>query len=114
MNAEILVTLLEMQGAKCTRAENGRVAVDLFEASSENEYDVILMDIQMPVMNGYEASKAIRSGNHPNAKTVPIAAMTANAFDEDVSNSIEAGMNAHISKPINMANVKATICEIVK
>ena len=114
MNAEILVTLLEMQGAKCTRAENGRVAVDLFEASEENEYDVILMDIQMPVMNGYEASKAIRSGNHPNAKTVPIAAMTANAFDEDVSNSIEAGMNAHISKPIKMANVKATICEIVK
>ncbi len=114
MNAEILVTLLEMEGAKCTRAENGRVAVQLFEASAENEYDVILMDIQMPVMNGYEAVKAIRSCGHPNAKAVPIAAMTANAFDEDVGNSIEAGMNAHISKPINMANVKATICEIVK
>ena len=102
LNAEILKELLHMEGAECVICPNGRTVVENFEKSAPGDYDMILMDVQMPVMNGYEATKAIRRGNHPLALTIPIVAMTANAFSEDVQKSLSAGMNAHISKPMDM------------
>ncbi len=102
LNAEILKELLDIEGAKCQICENGEKVVEAFEKSQPGEYDMILMDIQMPVMNGYEATKAIRNSKHPMAKTIPIIAMTANAFSEDIQQSLSAGMNAHVSKPVEM------------
>ena len=102
LNAEILKELLDIEGAKCQICENGEKVVEAFEKSQPGEYDMILMDIQMPVMNGYEATKAIRNSEHPMAKTIPIIAMTANAFSEDIQQSFSAGMNAHVSKPVEM------------
>lgn len=102
LNAEILKELLDIEGAKCQIFENGEKVVEAFEKSQPGEYDMILMDIQMPVMNGYEATKAIRNSKHPMAKTIPIIAMTANAFSEDIQRSFSAGMNAHVSKPVEM------------
>lgn len=102
LNAEILKELLHMEGAECVICPNGRTVVENFEKSAPGDYDMILMDVQMPVMNGYEAAKAIRRGNHPLALAIPIVAMTANAFSEDVQKSLSAGMNAHISKPMDM------------
>ena len=102
LNAEILKELLDIEGAKCQIFENGEKVVEAFEKSQPGEYDMILMDIQMPVMNGYEATKAIRNSKHPMAKTIPIIAMTANAFSEDIQQSFSAGMNAHVSKPVEM------------
>ena len=102
LNAEILKELLDIEGAKCQICENGEKVVEAFEKSQPGEYDMILMDIQMPVMNGYEATKAIRNSNHPMAKIIPIIAMTANAFSEDIQRSFSAGMNAHVSKPVEM------------
>ena len=102
LNAEILKELLDIEGAKCQICENGEKVVEAFEKSQPGEYDMILMDIQMPVMNGYEATKVIRNSKHPMAKTIPIIAMTANAFSEDIQKSFSAGMNAHVSKPVEM------------
>lgn len=102
LNAEILKELLDIEGAKCQICENGEKVVEAFEKSQPGEYDMILMDIQMPVMNGYEATKAIRNSKRPMAKTIPIIAMTANAFSEDIQQSFSAGMNAHVSKPVEM------------
>ena len=102
LNAEILKELLHMEGADCVICPNGRAVVETFEQSAPGDYDMILMDVQMPVMNGYEAAKAIRRGNHPLALAIPIVAMTANAFSEDVQKSLSAGMNTHISKPMDM------------
>ena len=102
LNAEILKELLDIEGAKCQICENGEKVVEAFEKSQPGEYDMILMDIQMPVMNGYEATKTIRNSKHPMAKTIPIIAMTANAFSEDIQQSFSAGMNAHVSKPVEM------------
>ena len=102
LNAEILKELLDIEGAKCQICENGEKVVEAFEKSQPGEYDMILMDIQMPVMNGYEATKAIRNSKHQMAKTIPIIAMTANAFSEDIQQSFSAGMNAHVSKPVEM------------
>ncbi len=101
MNMEIAVTILEKAGIKVDQAVNGREAVELFTKAPENTYDMILMDVQMPVMNGYEATQAIRHSNHPEAETIPIIAMTANAFAEDVAEALAGGMNAHIAKPVN-------------
>ena len=112
INREILLTILDTLGATCDSACNGQEAVEMFEKSRPGEYDLILMDVQMPVMNGYEATRAIRASEHPSAKSVPIIAMTANAFVEDVRNAIESGMNAHISKPIQIDNMKATIQQV--
>ncbi|MEI3207061.1 MAG: response regulator [Lachnospiraceae bacterium] len=84
MESEILKELLDIEGAKCQICENGEKVVEAFEKSQPGEYDMILMDIQMPVMNGYEATKAIRNSKHPMAKTIPIIAMTTNAFSEDI------------------------------
>ena len=81
-------------------AENGQVAVDKFKGSGPGYYDAILMDVRMPVLDGLGATEAIRALNHPDAKKIPIIAMTANAFDEDVQRSLQAGMNAHLSKPV--------------
>lgn len=112
INYEILQARLEMEGATCEIAVNGKQGADLFEASEPGHFDAILMDVQMPVMNGYEATGAVRSGAHPEAKTIPIVAMTANAFDEDIKKSKEAGMDAHIAKPIDMKLLKKVIVEL--
>lgn len=102
LNAEILRSMLELKGATCEIYPNGRLVVDAFEKAVPGEYDAVLMDVQMPVMNGYEAAGRIRSSENPLGKTIPIIAMTANAFSEDVKRSLAAGMNAHVSKPIDM------------
>lgn len=109
LNREIAQELIGGSGAVIDCAEDGRQAVDIFAASPAGEYDAILMDIQMPVMNGLDAARAIRRLDRPDAASVPIIAMTANAFVEDVKNSLDAGMNAHISKPLDMEKVFATI-----
>ena len=112
LNAEILMELLRIEGAECTICENGERVLETFEKSAPGDYDMILMDVQMPVMNGYEATKAIRRSSHKLAKTIPIIAMTANAFSEDVQHSLEAGMNAHVSKPVEMRVLEKTIRSI--
>ena len=112
LNAEILTELLKIEGAKCTICENGEEILKAFEQSAPGDYDMILMDIQMPVMNGYEATKAIRRSSRELAKTVPIIAMTANAFSEDIQHSLAAGMNAHVSKPVEMKVLEKTIRSI--
>lgn len=112
LNAEILMELLKIEGAECTICENGEEILKAFEQSAPGDYDMILMDIQMPVMNGYEATKAIRRSSHELAKTIPIIAMTANAFSEDIQHSLAAGMNAHVSKPVEMKVLRKTIRSI--
>ena len=112
INAEILMELLKIEGAECTICENGEEILKAFEQSVPGEYDMILMDVQMPVMNGYEATQAIRRSSHELAKTIPIIAMTANAFSEDIQHSLAAGMNAHISKPVDMKMLEKTIRSI--
>ena len=112
LNAEILMELLKIEGAECTICENGEEILKAFEQSAPGDYDMILMDIQMPVMNGYEATKAIRRSSHELAKTIPIIAMTANAFSEDIQHSLAAGMNAHVSKPVEMKVLEKTIRSI--
>ena len=112
LNAEILMELLKIEGAECTICENGKRVLEAFEQSAPGDYDMILMDVQMPVMNGYEATKAIRRSSHELAKTIPIIAMTANAFSEDIHHSLAAGMNAHVSKPIEMKVLEKTIRSI--
>ena len=112
LNAEILTELLKIEGAECTICENGEEVLKAFEQSAPGDYDMILMDVQMPVMNGYEATKAIRRSSHELAKTIPIIAMTANAFSEDIQHSLAAGMNAHVSKPVEMTVLEKTIRSI--
>ena len=112
LNAEILTELLKIEGAKCTICENGEEILKAFEKSAPGDYDMILMDVQMPVMNGYEAAKAIRRSSHELAKKIPIIAMTANAFSEDIQHSLAAGMNAHVSKPVEMKVLEKTIRNI--
>ena len=109
LNMEIALYLLEDRKARVTPVSNGREAVDTFVKNPRGSFDIILMDIQMPVMDGYEATRKIRSVNRPDAKKIPIIAMTANAFTEDVQAALDAGMNAHIAKPID---VKALYAEI--
>ena len=112
LNAEILMELLKIEGAECTICENGKRVLEVFEQSAPGDYDMILMDVQMPVMNGYEATKAIRRSSHELAMTIPIIAMTANAFSEDIQHSLAAGMNAHVSKPVEMKVLEKTIRSI--
>jgi CheY-like chemotaxis protein len=109
LNAEIAEEILEEVGAIVTIAENGRIALETFRDSSESYFDFILMDIMMPEMNGLEATRAIRSLDRADAKTVPIVAMTANAFEEDKRSALEAGMNAHLAKPIDVKLLLHTI-----
>jgi len=100
VNAEIMMMILNMREMEVDLAENGRIALELFESSGIGYYDAILMDMRMPEMDGLEATRAIRSLDRPDAKTIPIIALTANAFDEDVQRSMQAGLNAHLSKPV--------------
>ena len=104
-NQEVAKEFLSMANIIIETAENGKIAVDKFVQSPAGHYDAILMDIQMPVMDGYEATKEIRASSHPDAASIPIIAMTANAFTEDVSRSLSAGMNAHLSKPLDMIGI---------
>ena len=101
VNAEILMMVLSMRGIQADHAENGRVAVEMFEQHEEGYYDFILMDMRMPEMDGLEATRRIRAMNRSDAKSIPIIALTANAFDEDVQHSMQAGLNAHLSKPVD-------------
>ncbi len=115
LNIEIIAELLREQGgAKVTCAHNGQEAVDVFSTHPQGSFDVILMDIMMPVMNGMEASKAIRKLERPDAETIPIIALTANAFVEDQKKSQAAGMNAHLTKPLNMGTLIRTITKLLK
>ena len=113
INAEILEALLSLEGVSCERTVNGQQVLERFLAAPQGHYDAVLMDIQMPVMNGYDAARAIRALDRPDAKTIPIVAMTANAFAEDVQASMEAGMNAHLAKPIDMAALKAVLEKLI-
>ncbi len=114
INAEILAEILEMEGATCEIVENGQLAVKRFQDSEAGEFDAILMDVQMPVMNGYEASRAIRALEREDANLVPIIAMTANAFAEDEKEALEAGMDVHVAKPIDMELLKKAIKQCVQ
>ena len=109
INAEILAELLSMEGADCEIVENGRLAVERFQQSAEGEFDAILMDVQMPVMNGHDAARAIRALPRDDAGSIPIIAMTANAFTEDEKASMDAGMNAHVAKPLDLGLLKKVI-----
>ena len=113
INYEIVSTLLGMHGIVCQRAENGKVAYELIkEVAEDKPFDLIFMDIQMPVMNGLDATRAIRKLDFDYAKNVPIIAMTADAFSENVAECLRAGMNAHIAKPIDINLVLAEIKKI--
>ncbi len=113
LNAEILSEMLDMEGARCELAVNGQEAVDMFLQSEPGRYDMILMDVQMPVMNGYDATRAIRASAHPSAATIPIVALTANTFAEDVRNALDAGMDGHLAKPIDMNAMRELVGRIL-
>ena len=112
LNVEILKELLKIESAECTICEKGEKILEEFEYYDLGEYDMILMDVQMPVVNGYEVTMAIRRSSYELEKTIPIIFMTANAFSEDIQHSLAAGMNAHISKPVDMKLLKKTIRNI--
>ena len=109
LNAEILQMLLETRGASCTICSNGQEIVDAFASVKPGDYDMILMDVQMPVMDGLEATRRIRNGENPLGRTIPILAMTANAFLEDMQKSREAGMDEHLSKPVDISALEKTV-----
>ena len=113
INAEIMMEVLGMRDMVVDHAENGQIAVELFARSPLNSYDAILMDVRMPVLDGLGAARAIRALDRPDAKTVPIIAMTANAFDEDVQRSLQAGMNAHLSKPVEPEHLFETLEQMI-
>ena len=114
INLEIIKELLESRGMEVEHAENGQVAVDMFSESAEGTFDAILMDIRMPVLDGLGATEAIRALDRADAKSIPIIAMTANAFDEDVQRSLQAGLNAHLSKPIEPDTMFDALATMIK
>ncbi len=114
INAEILEEILKIEGADCVVVENGKLAVERFMNAAEGEFDAILMDVQMPVMNGYDATRAIRALARRDAKTIPIIAMTANAFLEDEKAALEAGMSVHVAKPLDIELLKKVIRQCIK
>ncbi len=114
INAEILSEILSIEGASCEIAENGQLALERFTNSEEGEFDAILMDVQMPVMNGYDATKAIRALKRKDAVKIPIIAMTANAFAEDERDALEAGMNIHLAKPVDVELLKKVIRQCIQ
>ena len=114
LNMEIAEFVIQSKGASVVKAWNGQEAVEAFEKSASGEFDVILMDVMMPVMNGYEATKTIRTMDRSDAKKIPIIAMTANAFVEDRIKSKEAGMNEHVSKPIDTKLLVKIIAELAE
>ena len=109
INAEIITELLKDIGIECVIASNGKEALDIYEREKVGTFDMIFMDIQMPIMNGYEATQLIRLSNKEGSKDIPIIAMTANAFEDDIKASKEAGMNEHIAKPIDFDKLKSVI-----
>lgn len=113
INAQIIMELLRMEGASCELTVNGQETLTRFESAPPGTFDLIFMDIQMPVMNGYEAAKRIRICGHADCATIPIIAMTANAFDEDVRRALDAGMNAHMGKPMDMEKLKHIVGELL-
>lgn len=114
LNAEIAQTLLNDEGAKVTVVSDGRQAVEAFTSADAGTYDAILMDVMMPVMDGIAATKTIRALKRPDAKTIPIISMTANAFKEDAQECIDAGMNEHLAKPLQMDEVVETIAKLCR
>jgi CheY-like chemotaxis protein len=114
VNAEIMIMVLTMREMNVDLAENGRIAVDLFESHEPGYYDAILMDMRMPEMDGLEATRVIRSLERDDAKKIPIIALTANAFDEDVQRSMQAGLNAHLSKPVDPQALFETLESLIK
>ena len=114
VNAEIMMMVLSMRGMEADRAENGRIAVEKFSSHESGYYDAILMDMRMPEMDGLEATRAIRAMDREDAKIIPIIALTANAFDEDVQRSLQAGLNAHLSKPIDPNNLFETLESMIQ
>ena len=114
INSEIIECILEMYGAQSTVTPNGEQALRAFCSAPSGTYDAILMDIQMPVMNGYEATLAIRSLERVDASQIPIVAMTANAFAEDVQSAIDAGMNDHVSKPIDIEVLRQKLYTVIQ
>ena len=113
INAEILTDLLDLEGVTAERAENGLAAVEIFSKSPENYFDAILMDVRMPVMDGLEATRGIRALDRQDAQKIPIIAMTANAFDDDVQRSLQSGMTAHLSKPIEPERLYETLGKLI-
>ncbi|MBR6343898.1 MAG: response regulator, partial [Selenomonadaceae bacterium] len=114
VNREIAMLILGEFGFRVETAENGKVAVEKIAASQPGEYRLILMDVQMPIMNSYDAAKAIRALPDPQLASIPIVAMTANAFAEDVENAKAAGMNGHIAKPLDIAKMMETLTEVLR
>ena len=114
VNTEIMMMVLSMREMEAELAENGRIAVEMFSTSGEGYYDAILMDMRMPEMDGLEATKAIRALDRPDEKTIPIIALTANAFDEDVQRSMQAGLNAHLSKPVEPEQLFRTLEGLIR
>ena len=113
LNMEIATELLKMRGAEVTPAEDGRVALEAFQSSEPFFFDAVLMDMQMPNMDGCESTQAIRALDRPDAKAVPIIALTANAFAEDITRTTQAGMNAHLAKPINIEQLCGTLTKLM-
>ena len=113
MNAEILADLLELEDMTSEWAENGQRGVEVFGQSQPGHFDAILMDMRMPVMDGLAATREIRKLSRPDAATIPIIALTANAFEEDVRQCLQAGMNAHLSKPVDIELLKAKLSELL-
>ncbi len=114
INAEILEELLSCEGISCERTVNGQEALQRFQRMPAGYFDAVLMDVQMPVMNGYEAARAIRALAHPDAQTIPIIAMTANAFAEDVQTAMASGMNVHLTKPIDLGVLKGVLARQIQ
>ena len=114
INMEIANMILEQMGFQVEQAENGKIAVEMVSASAPGYYDAVLMDIQMPVMDGYEATRAIRALEDPSLSSIPILAMTANAFQEDVQAAKEAGMQAHIAKPVDVGILRHELSEVLR
>ena len=114
LNREIATYMLEESGALVTAAEDGQQAVDCFAASAPGSFDIILMDIMMPVLDGLDAARAIRALDRADARTVPILAVSANAFSDDIAASREAGMNGHLSKPLDFDRVAAVIAQYIR
>ena len=113
INAEIMKELIRLKGANIDHAENGKIVLEMFEKSEPGYYDAVLMDVRMPEMDGLEAAASIRALNREDAKKIPIIAMTANAFDEDVQRSLQVGMNAHLSKPVETERLYQTLEELI-
>ena len=114
MNAEVLADLLELENMSSEWAENGKRGVEMFAESEKGQYDAILMDMRMPVMDGLTATQEIRKLSRPDASTIPIIALSANAFEEDVHQCLEAGMNAHLSKPVDLDRLKETLGRLLQ